>query len=232
MAHQPDYHVHPAADLFPMMGQAEVELLGHDIAKNGQRFPIQLWNGTLVDGRNRLAACRSVGISETVEEVDFASEAKCVSFIISNNIHRRHLTDEQRDQIGARLVTMQQGDNQWSPQNAGTKVGVAAAAALVHSTPARIERARTIERADPALAEQVIKGEISKGKAMKEIKARERTKPTDPDRADDKVVDATAEAHADGYTKKMETVWSAYWKLDETEQTAFHERQKEKGMIK
>jgi hypothetical protein len=81
---------------------------------------------------------------------------------------------------------MQQGDNQWSPQNAGGKVGVADAAALVHSTPARIERARTIERADPEMAEKVIRGEISKGKALKEIRERAKPKP-DPDRADDKV---------------------------------------------
>jgi len=111
-----------------------------------------------------------------------------------------------------------------------TTESVAKADEMVHSTPARIERARTIERADPKLAEKVISGEISKGRALKEIKARTAT-PTDPDRADDKVVDATAEAHADGYTKKMEAAWSAYWKLDETEQTAFHERQKQKGMV-
>jgi hypothetical protein len=60
------------------------------------------------------------------------------------------LTDEQRDQIGARLVTMQAGSSPgshgggMSPQNAGTSpIGVKAAAALVNSTPARIERART-----------------------------------------------------------------------------------------
>ena len=78
-----------------------------------------------------------------VSEKTFTDDAECVRYIISTNIHRRHLTDEQRDQIGARLVTMQQGGDRANPQNAGL-VGVTAAAAMVQSTPARIERARLL----------------------------------------------------------------------------------------
>lgn len=73
--------VHPAADLFPMMSDVELDELAADIAKNGLRQPIVLWheNGKvtaadekgwerdieagkppglllLLDGRNRLAA--------------------------------------------------------------------------------------------------------------------------------------------------------------------------------
>ena len=98
----------------------------------------------------------------------FPDDAECVRFIISANIHRRHLTDEQRDQIGARLVTMQANGDRADAQNA-CRVGVQSAAALVHSTPARINRARTIERADPDLAQKVINGEISKGAALRQI---------------------------------------------------------------
>jgi ParB-like chromosome segregation protein Spo0J len=208
-----------------MMDEDALTALENDIKVNGQTHPVILWRGQIVDGRNRNAACIRAGIKPKTKSMEFADDAEAVRFIISTNIHRRHLTDEQRDQIGARLVTMQQGD----PAKCG--VTVTAAAAMVHSTPARIERARTIERADPKLAEQVISGEISKGKAMREIKARKET-PTDHDRAADTVIDAVTEAHADGYTKRMESAWAAYWKLDETEQTAFHERQKEKRMIK
>ena len=136
----------------------------------------------------------------------FADDAECVRYIISTNIHRRHLTNEQRDQIGARLVTMQAGgDGGASPQNAGTVgIGIQAAAALVQSTPARIERARTIERADPKLAEKVISGEISKGAALRQIKhTQERSKPlpavTDYANADDSVIDKKEEACATGW---------------------------------
>ena len=228
MAKIHEYDVHQAAGVFPMLTDPELLALGKDISKNGQRSPIQLWNGTLVDGRNRLAACILVGIDPTVEEVDFNSEEECVSFIISTNIHRRHLTDEQRDQIGARLVTMQANGDRADPQNAG-RVGVQSAAALVHSTPARIERARTIERADPGLAQKVINGEISKGAALRQIKndrapVKPVEPPTDINNADDSVIDKKEEACATGYTPKMEKVWASYSALDAVEQTAFRER--------
>lgn len=63
--------VHPAADLFPMMGEAELRELGEDIEKNGLQHSIVLWTpepqpGTrrykkhkeifVIDGRNRLEA--------------------------------------------------------------------------------------------------------------------------------------------------------------------------------
>jgi ParB-like chromosome segregation protein Spo0J len=225
MAKQPDLKAHPAADVFPMMSGPELMTLGADIARNGQQHSIKLWNGLIVDGRNRYEACRAAGVPPAVEDIDFKSEGECIRYIMSENIHRRHLTDEQRDLIGARLVTMQANGDRGDPQNAG-RVGVAAAAAMVHSTPARIERARTIERADPKLADKVIRGEMSKGKAMKEIKERSRpTQPaTDPDRADDAVVDAKIERASNGYTPKMEKVWASYSALDAVEQTAFRER--------
>jgi len=126
-------------------------------------------------------------------------------------------------------VTMQQGGDRANPQNAGL-VGVQSAAAMVQSTPARIERARTIERADPKLAEKVISGEITKGKALKEIRERARPAPppapavTDYNNAADSVIDKKEEANATGYTPKMEKVWASYSALDAVEQTAFRER--------
>jgi hypothetical protein len=58
--------VHPAADLFPMMSDDELDELGHDIIKNGLGVGIVLWAERsskkgpeelyLLDGRNRLAA--------------------------------------------------------------------------------------------------------------------------------------------------------------------------------
>ena len=158
-----------------MAGPAGVEV--RMILAHQQEHPIIVWNDMIVDGRNRFRACEMLGRKPKIKEMQFADEAAVISYIISTNMRRRHLTNEQRDQIGARLVTMQHGGDRANPQNAGL-VGVTAAAAMVQSTPARIERARTIERADPKLAEKVISGEISKGAALRQIKhARERTKP-------------------------------------------------------
>lgn len=211
-----DLPVHPAAELFPMLDEDALTMLENDIKLNGQHQPILTWRGAIVDGRNRYAACILGGVKPKLKEVAFVDDGECVRFIVSTNIHRRHLTDEQRDVIGAKLVTMQgQGGDRSNPQNAGC-LGVAQAAALVSSTPARIERARTIVRADPELANKVVSGEISKGKALREIK--ERAKPkTDPDLAADSVIDATEARHAEGDTARSRAALATLAKLDDTE---------------
>ena len=54
--------VHPAADLFPMLDDAELVALGNDIKANGLASPIIIdsegidGRPVLIDGRNRLAA--------------------------------------------------------------------------------------------------------------------------------------------------------------------------------
>ncbi len=132
-----------------MLGQAELAALGEDIARSGPRVPIQLWNGTLVDGRNRLAACRLGGITPTVDEVDFNSEAECVRFIISNNIHRRHLTESQRADISAALATLEQG----RPET-GKSAGLtqAQAAALMNVSERLTRDAKMVQEHAPDLA--------------------------------------------------------------------------------
>ena len=59
--------VHPAADLFPMMTLDEITALGEDIKNNGLKQPIVLVKtpdgDALLDGRNRLDAMASVGLT-------------------------------------------------------------------------------------------------------------------------------------------------------------------------
>jgi site-specific DNA-methyltransferase (adenine-specific) len=53
---------HPAADAFPMMDAARFDELVADIAANGQRQPITLCDGMILDGRNRYWACLELHI--------------------------------------------------------------------------------------------------------------------------------------------------------------------------
>ena len=53
---------HPAADLFPMMPEAELRELGEDIKTHGLKSHLKLHNGKLLDGRNRLRACLELNI--------------------------------------------------------------------------------------------------------------------------------------------------------------------------
>jgi site-specific DNA-methyltransferase (adenine-specific) len=59
---------HPAADAFPMMDAARLDELKADIAANGQREPITLCDGMILDGRNRYRACIDLGIEPETRE--------------------------------------------------------------------------------------------------------------------------------------------------------------------
>ena len=96
--------VHPAAELFPMLRGDEMRALVDDIRANGLREP--LWrdkDGVLLDGRNRLAACRDAGVEPRWQTYTGDDP---VGFIVSLNIHRRHLDDGQRSMIAADLLPM------------------------------------------------------------------------------------------------------------------------------
>jgi hypothetical protein len=151
--------VHPAADLFPMMSDEELQALAEDIQKNGLRTKIVVWrpsnldvhNGTqlLLDGRNRLTAMEMAGIdpfhadgkklsSDYFRAVctdryykDFRTDKEAAKpdrwhaqvpgghwvgdpyeFVVSLNIHRRNLTQEQKRELIAKLLKVQP-DKRW-----------------------------------------------------------------------------------------------------------------------
>lgn len=59
---------HPVADIFPMIDSAAFELLKADIKKHGLREPIYLFQGKVIDGRNRLKACKELKIQPEFRE--------------------------------------------------------------------------------------------------------------------------------------------------------------------
>ena len=96
---------HPAAALFPMMGEDEFQALVEDIRENGQREPIVAHEEKVLDGRHRLRACQQLGIVPRIREWD----GECgtpEAFAISMNLHRRHLTTSQRSLIAAKMAMM------------------------------------------------------------------------------------------------------------------------------
>ena len=105
--------VHPAADLFPPMSPDELKALGEDIKKNGLKNRVPLYQGrrrrATVDGRNRLDAMEQGGLElpldgEGGDPGHAARTARPTSTPTntssSANLHRRHLTaEDKRDLI-------------------------------------------------------------------------------------------------------------------------------------
>jgi ParB-like chromosome segregation protein Spo0J len=92
---------HPLSNMFPLMEGEEFDALVEDIKKNGQREPIVLYQGKILDGRNRYRACLEAGVGLRISKYEDNSPyiGDPAAYVISKNIHRRHLTAEQRQKL-------------------------------------------------------------------------------------------------------------------------------------
>ncbi len=106
METNPDYEYHPLAKLFPLMSKAEIDELAEDIKVNGLTYPIVLYEGKILDGRNRYLACQKAGVTPEFSEYP-GNEP--IQFVLSLNLKRRHLTTQQRAEIADKLATLPQG---------------------------------------------------------------------------------------------------------------------------
>jgi len=89
----PSIPIHPLAAAFPMMEGEELDALADDIRLNELRDPIVLdKDGQLLDGRNRLAACKLAGVAPTFVKVDVDDP---IAYILGANVHRRQLLKSQ-----------------------------------------------------------------------------------------------------------------------------------------
>ena len=98
---------HPAADAFPMMDDGRYGELLADIRENGQREPITLCDGMILDGRNRYRACLEAG----VEPVARKFEGDPWAFAWSLNGARRDLEATVRALIFKRC---EDGSAKWA----------------------------------------------------------------------------------------------------------------------
>jgi ParB-like chromosome segregation protein Spo0J len=111
---KPTYDFHPLADLFPLMEGTELDALAADIKANGLHKCIALYKGKIIDGRNRYRALQRLGFepdeSYFLEAHRAGSQSalrdddEARAYVISKNIHRRHLTPEQKRDLLVELV--------------------------------------------------------------------------------------------------------------------------------
>lgn len=112
-----DLQFHEYANLFPMMQGDALVALREDIERHGVREPVVFLDGAILDGRNRFVCARELGID--FPSVEF-SGSDPLGFVISHNLHRRHLTESQRASIAARVANMPRGGAMYRTANLQT----------------------------------------------------------------------------------------------------------------
>jgi len=166
--------VFPAADLFPMLDGDALHELAEDIKANGQKEPlvIALVDGvwTLVDGRNRREACRLAGVEPTYREL---GDEDPTAFILSVNIHRRHMTKGQR----AMAVACMYPDKQQGKKATSVRITEVGGGYLSH--------ARTVYAHAPELVQLVLAGGEPLDAAYKVAKARREAEKTELEKLGD-----------------------------------------------
>ena len=151
---------HPLAEIFPLIDGQDFDDLVADIKARGLKEPISTFDGMIVDGRNRYRACNAAEVKlepGDIGELDPGTDL--VAYVISANLRRRHMDDEARARVAARLATYRRGDDQHTA-NAGPSQ--AKAAKLLNVSEARVERvAKVIKTGAPELVAAMESGEVT-----------------------------------------------------------------------
>jgi hypothetical protein len=97
---------HELANVFDMIQGIEAKGLEESIAKSGIQVPIKLYEGRILDGRNRYRAAKAVG--HVFKAADFelfdGSYTEAEEFVISTNVNRRHLTNAQKQDLIRKMI--------------------------------------------------------------------------------------------------------------------------------
>lgn len=171
---------HPYAKLFPMLGEADGLALREDISANKQRERIIILDGMILDGRNRQQQLEALGLVDgqlppegddlwitRYRRFNREQDGDALAFVLSLNLHRRHLTDSQRAMVAADLATMRQGErtdraDSSEPSANLPKVSQSDAAEMLHVSTRSVTAATKVrEHGAPELVERVTAGEVS-----------------------------------------------------------------------
>lgn len=100
------YKDHNLAAILPLMEDSEIRELSEDILAHGLRTPIVLYENKILDGRNRYRACNLVNVEPKIRQF---TSGDPLAFIMSANVHRRHLTESQRALVAAKIANLKPG---------------------------------------------------------------------------------------------------------------------------
>jgi hypothetical protein len=157
------YGNHPYANLFPYAREEDFAALCQDIMLNGLIEPIVLYNGDVLDGRNRYRACINTRVQPRFTEFH-GDDAAALRFVISKNLARRHLDASQRAMAAARIANIKHGGDRRSDDFKGPDgtLNIPEAAEKLNVGERSVKRARKVLASDDAeLISAVDAGEVT-----------------------------------------------------------------------
>lgn len=174
------YTFHPLAELFPLMDKLEFNCLIASMEKNGynEDFPILLFKGKILDGRNRYKASKEANVEPTF--IEFGGSYKDAEvYNIEANMHRRHISKSQKAMIAAKAI-------QASRDSDEKNLSVAKARLLYGVSEGYIKVALKILTEDSEIAEHLFNGSMNMKDAQYRIaQIREARTPNEYETVDD-----------------------------------------------
>ena len=164
---------HEYCELFPEADELTLKALAEDIDRNGLYEPIITHEGKILDGWNRYRACQKANIDPQFTEY---KKDDPLSYVLSKNASRRHLTTSQRAIIAAKMLAGGSGKKE-KPQICGSSYTQNQVAVILSISERQVqEAARLFRIASPELIAEVGRDEKTIHAALKELKPA-KTKP-------------------------------------------------------
>jgi phage N-6-adenine-methyltransferase len=120
----------PEADIFPLMQEEDLITLAEDIDKNGQLLPILLYEGDILDGRNRWLAINKHCKKNIKPVTAIANTDSPIAFVVSHNEKRRHMSKSQLGLAAAKALPFYEEEaakrKTGRPKGGGESVGKSA----------------------------------------------------------------------------------------------------------
>lgn len=118
---------HPIACIFPMLPDDELAAMADDIRTHGQHESIVLFEGCVLDGRNRWLACKMAGVEPITKEF-VGDKLAALAFVWSSGVIQRHLTPGQisacnaeREKLDAKYAAEIEAMRKAAPKNNNAK---------------------------------------------------------------------------------------------------------------
>lgn len=198
--------LHPLCTFFPRLEGEDYLNLKSDILDNGQLEPIYTYQGMILDGGNRYKVLLECGIEPRFQEFNGDDP---ISFVLSKNLHRRHLKPSQAAAIVSAVQDWGKAHPRGGDQSANLHFATAQERAEKSGASLRTQKtADKVAKESPELIKKVAHGEMSLGQAEALLHPKESPKEPEiePEDAPD-LADELEQAH-----KEIQTLQAAMGK--------------------